>query len=97
VQALSQRVEFNASPILQILDIREKKLERTGIDVSGIVARYLAAVEWVIAAVDMALDTTQGSAWSSGSREGFMGKVLIVLVVVIAIIGWSEWQCLGCT
>jgi nucleotidyltransferase-like protein len=56
VKALSQRLGFDLSVLLQVLDIREKKLERKRMDVRELAARYLAAVEKVTAAVDMALD-----------------------------------------
>lgn len=56
VQALSQRLGFDLSVLLQVLDVREKKLERKGMDVRELATRYLAAVEKVTSAVDLALD-----------------------------------------
>ena len=41
--------------ILQVLDVRERKADRKSINVVDLAARYLAAVEKVTAAVDMAL------------------------------------------
>ena len=56
VKALSQRLGFDLSVVLQVLDIREKKLERKGMDAREMAARYLDTVERVTAAVDLALD-----------------------------------------
>jgi len=56
VQALSQRLGFDLSVVLQVLDVREKKLERKGMDAREMAARYLDAVEKVAAAVDLAFD-----------------------------------------
>lgn len=56
VKALSQRLGFDLSVLLQVLDVREKKLERKGMDVRELATRYLAAVEKVTSAVDLALD-----------------------------------------
>jgi hypothetical protein len=56
VQALSQRLGFDLSVVLQVLDVREKKLERKGMDAREMAARYLDAVERVAAAVDLAFD-----------------------------------------
>jgi len=44
------------SVVLQVLDVREKKLERKGMDAREMAARYLEAVEKVAAAVDLAFD-----------------------------------------
>jgi chromatin segregation and condensation protein Rec8/ScpA/Scc1 (kleisin family) len=41
----------------QVLDVREKKADPKKIDINELVARYLAAVEKVAAAVDEALDS----------------------------------------
>jgi hypothetical protein len=57
VLALSKRVEFDPSAILQALDVREHKADPKKIDISDLVARYLAAIEKVTAAVDEALDS----------------------------------------
>jgi hypothetical protein len=56
VRALSQRLGFDLSILLQMLDVREKKVERKGMDARETAARYLDAVEKVTAAVDLALD-----------------------------------------
>lgn len=56
VHALAQRLGFDASAMLQVLDVREKKLDRKKLDVVELCSRYLAAVERVTSAVDMALD-----------------------------------------
>jgi hypothetical protein len=62
LEALSRRIPFDASALLQLLDLRERKAARSQFDVSDTFTRYLAAIEQVAAAVDTMLD-------SSGSRE----------------------------
>ena len=58
VTSLGGRVGFDASAILQVLDVRERKTDRKKINVVDLAGRYLAAVEKVNAAVDMAADQT---------------------------------------
>ena len=62
VQALAQRIGFDASSVLQVLDVREGKASRNKFDVADVFARYLSALEQVTAAVDKMLDS--GSAGS---------------------------------
>jgi hypothetical protein len=50
-------VQFDASPLLQLLDVRERKVDRKELDVRDVFARYLIAVQQVTAAVDTMLDT----------------------------------------
>jgi hypothetical protein len=57
VQVLSKQIGFDASAILQVLDVRERKLDRKNLDVADVFSRYLAAVEQVTAAVDRMLDS----------------------------------------
>ena len=57
VQALARQVGFDASGLLQVLDVREKKSDRKMFDVADVFARYLAALEHVTAAVDRMLDS----------------------------------------
>jgi Nucleotidyltransferase domain len=57
VQALARQVGFDASGMLQVLDVREKKSDRKMFDVADVFARYLAALEHVTAAVDRMLDS----------------------------------------
>jgi hypothetical protein len=57
VQTLSKRIGFDASSILQVLDIREKKSDRKKFEVTDVFSRYLAAVEQVATAVDKMLDS----------------------------------------
>jgi hypothetical protein len=57
VQTLSKQIGFDASGILQVLDVREKKSERKKFDVTDVFSRYLAAVEQVATAVDRMLDS----------------------------------------
>jgi hypothetical protein len=54
VAALAQRVGFDSGSILKVLDVREGKADRKKIDVVDLAGRYVASVEKVIAAVDMA-------------------------------------------
>ena len=61
VQALSEQIGFDASGILQVLDIREKKLDRKKFNVADVFSRYLAALEHVTAAVDKMLDSGTAS------------------------------------
>jgi len=56
VQALCQRIGFDASAISQVLDFREGKLDRKKIDARDLASRYLAAIEKVTAVVDSAFD-----------------------------------------
>jgi hypothetical protein len=57
VQALSKQIGFDASGILQVMDVRERKSERAKFNVADVFSRYLAAVEQVTAAVDKMLDS----------------------------------------
>lgn len=57
VTALAQRLGFDDSAVLQVLDVREKKIDRKNLNIKDLVARYLAAVEKVTTAVDLALDS----------------------------------------
>jgi nucleotidyltransferase-like protein len=63
VQALSKQIGFDASGILQVLDVRERKSDRGKFNAADVFSRYLAALEKVTAAVDKMLDS--GAAGSS--------------------------------
>jgi predicted nucleotidyltransferase len=63
VQALSKQLGFDASSILHVLDVRERKSDRKKFDAADVFSRYLAALEQVTAAVDKMLDS--GAAGSS--------------------------------
>jgi predicted nucleotidyltransferase len=54
VQVLAQRLNFDASVFLRVLDVRDKKEQAKKIDARDLTSRYLAAVEKVAAAVDAA-------------------------------------------
>jgi hypothetical protein len=56
VQALAARIPFDPSAFLQLLDIREHKVDAKQFDVKDVLARYLGAVQQVTAAVDKMLD-----------------------------------------
>jgi hypothetical protein len=62
VQVLSKQIGFDASGILQVLDVRERKSERKQFKVADVFSRYLAALEQITKAVDNMLDSgTVGS------------------------------------
>jgi hypothetical protein len=62
VQALSKQIGFDASGILQVLDVREKKSDRRKLNEADVFSRYLTAVEQAASAVDKILDSgTAGS------------------------------------
>jgi Nucleotidyltransferase domain len=61
VQALSGRLGFDGSVMLQVLDAREKKLDRGKVNVRDLAARYVSVVEQVTAAVDTALEANPPS------------------------------------
>jgi predicted nucleotidyltransferase len=63
MQALTTRIQFDPSAFLQLLDIREHKVDRKQFNVKDVFARYLDAVQRITAAVDTMLD----SAGPSGS------------------------------
>ena len=52
VQALSKRIGFDSSAMLQVLDVREHKSDAKKATVADLVERYLSAIEKVIHAVD---------------------------------------------
>jgi len=57
IQVLAEKVGFEASPFLQVLDVRENKSKLRQLNVSDVFSRYLAALEQVTAAVDKMLDS----------------------------------------
>jgi hypothetical protein len=57
VQALSKQIGFDASGILNVLDVRERKSERKQFSVTDVFSRYLSALEQVTDAVDKMLDS----------------------------------------
>jgi predicted nucleotidyltransferase len=52
VAELVTRMNFDASPFVQLMDARAEKLERKQISASDLASRYLAAIEQVAKAVD---------------------------------------------
>src|SRR5262249_9527792 len=60
VQALATKVGFDATGILQVLDIREGRTDRRKLNVSEIFPLYLGALEHVTSAVDRMLDSSEG-------------------------------------
>lgn len=61
VHALAKRLGFDASALSVVLDVRERKADRKKIDVRDLASRYLASIELVAGAVDMALDSSKSS------------------------------------
>ncbi|MFI5069291.1 MAG: hypothetical protein ACHP8A_00255 [Terriglobales bacterium] len=57
VQALSTHIQFDSSPFLQLLDIREHKAERKQFELKDLCARYLGTVQQITNAVDTMLDS----------------------------------------
>jgi len=66
VAALGKRVGFDSSAIQQVLDVRERKLEKKKLDLKELCAGYLNAVEKVTAAVDEAGESQSSGQKSSG-------------------------------
>jgi hypothetical protein len=58
VDTLAKRLAFDPSAFFQLLDLRERKIDKSQLDVADVFARYLTAVEQVTAAVDTMLDST---------------------------------------
>jgi predicted nucleotidyltransferase len=61
VVALAKVIAFDASGILQVLEVRERKRDRSSLEVTDVFSRYLAALEQVTAAVDRMLDSGTAS------------------------------------
>jgi hypothetical protein len=57
IQVLAEKLGFDASPFLQVLDVREQKSKPRQLNVADVFARYLAALEQVTSAVDKMLDS----------------------------------------
>jgi len=57
VAAAGKLLTFDTSPIEQVLDVRERKLEKKKLDLKELCAGYLAAIERVAEAVDQAADS----------------------------------------
>jgi hypothetical protein len=61
IKALAEKVGFDASAFLQVLDVREKITKTKSLHVADVFARYLAALEQVTSAVDRMLDSGPSS------------------------------------
>lgn len=57
IKVLAEKIGFDPSAFLQVLDVREKIAKPKQFDVSDVFARYLAALEQITAAVDRMLDS----------------------------------------
>ncbi|MBV9572423.1 MAG: nucleotidyltransferase domain-containing protein [Acidobacteriales bacterium] len=58
VAALASRLQFDASPFLQLLDIREGKANKKQFEVTDLCGRYLIAVQHAAIRADTMLDST---------------------------------------
>jgi predicted nucleotidyltransferase len=56
IESLAQRIQFDASGFLQVLDVREHNLDRKQLDLKDVCTRYLKAVQQVTDAVDTMLE-----------------------------------------
>jgi len=56
IESLAQHLHFDASGFLQVLDVRERKLDRKQLDPKDVFNRYLTAVQQVTEAVDTMLE-----------------------------------------
>ena len=63
VKVLADKVGFDASGLLHVLDVRERRVKEGQLDVADVFSRYLSALEQVTTAVDRMLDS--GTAASS--------------------------------
>ena len=61
IKTLADKIGFDPSSFLQVLDVREQKSKARQFNVSDVFARYLAALEQVTAAVDKMLDSSASS------------------------------------
>jgi predicted nucleotidyltransferase len=59
VADLSARMNFDASPFVQLMDVRAGKLDRKQFRVSAVAAQYLDSIEKVAAAVDTMQSSTR--------------------------------------
>jgi hypothetical protein len=57
IQVLSEKIGFDPSAFLQVLDVREQKSKPRQLNVADVFSRYLAALEQVTSAVDKMLDS----------------------------------------
>ena len=57
VQALAKKLALDASAFDQVMNARERKTDRKGVDVRDLVGRYATTIEQVVSAVDQALDS----------------------------------------
>jgi hypothetical protein len=57
VRVLADKIGFDASGFLQVLDVRERRIKSGQLDAAEVFSHYLSAVEQVAAAVDRMLDS----------------------------------------
>lgn len=61
VKRLADRIGFDPSGFLHVLDVRERRVKPRDLDLNDVFSRYLAAVEQVTDAVDKMLDSGVGT------------------------------------
>jgi hypothetical protein len=52
VEELASRLNFDASPFVQLIDVRAKRVDRKGLRAGDVAQRYLSSIERVATAVD---------------------------------------------
>jgi hypothetical protein len=61
VTLLADKLGFDASGFLHVLDVRERRIKAGALDAADVFSRYLVAIEHVTAAVDRMLDSGNAS------------------------------------
>lgn len=57
ILALQNVLQFDFSAVMQVLDVRERKLDKKKLEVQDLCSSYVAAIETLTTAVDKALDS----------------------------------------
>jgi hypothetical protein len=60
IQKLAEHIKFDPDAVLQVLDVRERRIAADALNAKEVCARYLVAIEKVTSAVDEILDSTKG-------------------------------------
>jgi hypothetical protein len=59
IKKLGEQIGFDPDPVLQVLDVRERRTKSNALNVKAACARYLAVIEKVTGAVDEILESTK--------------------------------------
>ena len=70
VAELSERLQFDDLPFLQLIDVRGKKIDRWELRAREVASRYLKTIEQVATAVDTMQTPNQTAAADVSKREG---------------------------